>query len=129
VEDGQATLELDRDASCGSCGLCGAAGGGKMRLVLDAIEGISPGQTVIVAIDRTVSIRGIALLFGLPLLGLVIGALVGFTWPIPSLSAEASGALLAVALLVVALLFAMLYDRKVASKSTPQPIILRIESE
>ena len=125
----QATVEMDRSARCGGCGLCASAGGGKMRLRLGALERLEPGQTVIVAIDRAVSLRSILLLLGLPLLGLIGGAVVGHSWPIFGLSADGSSVLLAVALLAVAFLIALIYDRKVASKTTPQPTILRIDKE
>ena len=133
VEGGKATVELDRNERCDGCGLCAATGGGQMRLVLDATalldKGLRPGRTVIVAIDRSVSLRSVFLLFGLPLVGLVAGAAIGHVCPLPGMKPDASSALLAVVLLVAAFVVALLYERKFAAKTLPQPTILRIESE
>ena len=128
MENGVAMVELDPQERCAGCGLC-AASEGKMRLTLDAVEGLKPGQVVIVGIDRSRFLRSLFLLFGLPLIGLVAGAVLGAAHPIPGMTGDASAAVLAVVLLVAAFLVALLYDRKVAAKAMPQPTILRIESE
>jgi len=128
VDGGKATVELAPHEGCGSCGLCLAAGK-KMRLALDAVDGVQPGQTVIVAIDRSVSLRSVFLLFGLPLLGLVAGAVIGQVLPVPGVAPDASSLLYAVVLMMAALLAAVLYDRKAAARTAPRPTILRIESK
>ena len=122
-------MELERTRGCGSCGLCSAGDGGRMRLVLKPIEGLRSGQTVVVAVDRSVSMRSVLLLFGLPLAGLVGGAVLGRFLPIPGLGADLSSAALAVAFLAVTLGVAVLYERRLAPRSLPPPRILRIESE
>jgi len=127
VAGGRATVELEPHEGCGSCGLCLAAGK-KMRLELDAIDGVRPGQAVIVAIERSVSFRIAFMLFGLPLVGLVGGVVIGQVWPVPGATVDASSLLCAAALLVAGLFAAILYDRKVA-RTAPRPTILRIESK
>ena len=129
VEDGKATVELDHKGRCVGCGLCSSAAAGKMHLVLEAIENLEPGQTVIVAIDRSVSLRSVFLLSGLPLIGLVVGAAVGHLWPVFGLAPDASSVLLSLVFLAAAFLIAVLYDRKVAAKTMREPTILRIESD
>ena len=128
VDGGKATVEFDPHEGCGSCGLCLAAAK-KMRLELDSIDGLEPGQRVIVAISRALSLRGVFVLFGLPLLGLVAGSVIGQVLPVPGVAPDASSLLYAVVLLVAALLAAVLYDRKVAARTAPRPTILRIESK
>jgi positive regulator of sigma E activity len=129
VEDGKATVELDQGEQCGSCGLCVSAAGRKMSLVVDAVEGLEPGQAVVVAIDRSTSFASIFFLFGLPLAGLIAGAVLGRAAPFFGLPPDVSAVLLGVTLLVAAFFVAAVYDRKVAAKRLPKPTILRIESQ
>ncbi len=126
VQDGQATLELEAQACCGSCGLCRAFGGG-MRLDVEAVEGLKPGQTVVVAQSRGGSLMSVFLLFGLPLIGLVAGVLLGRVWMLPGLTSDGSSVLLGVAGMGAAFLVAVMYDRKFAGKSIPRPVIVKIE--
>jgi positive regulator of sigma E activity len=123
-----ATVELDRSAACGGCRLCSAFGD-KMRLDLPAIEGLEPGQRVVVGLTGSVSMRSVLLLFGLPLVGLVAGALLGQAAPIPGLSADATSAVLAFALLAAAFGVALLYERTAAARSLPHPTILRMDTQ
>jgi len=129
VSAGQATVEMEPSARCGGCGLCAGTGAGKMRLRLEALDGLEPGQVVIVAVERAVSLRSVGLLLGLPLLGLVGGAVLGHAHPVLGLSPDGSSVLLAIALLGLAFFVALLYDRKVASRTAPRPTILRVEKE
>ncbi len=126
VEGGKATLELERSERCGTCGLCSGAAG-TLRLTVDAVPGLKPGQKVVIAIDRSVSLRSVLLLFGLPLAGLVVGAVVGHTWPFGGLTPDVCSVILAGALLVVSFLVARACDRRTKGASV-QPAILRIES-
>jgi len=126
VEGARATVELERSERCAGCGLCAALSGGKMRLVLDAVDGLEPGQAVVVALDRSVSLRSVLLLFGLPLAGLVGGVLIGRWVSLPGLSKDAASALLAVILLVAAFRIALLCERR-AARTLPRPTIVRIE--
>jgi len=127
VEDGKATVELSQSEDCKSCGLCVSAAGRKMSLVVDAVDGLEPGQTVIVAIDRSTSLVSVFFLFGLPLAGLIIGAVIGHFLPFPGMSRDASAVLLGIALFAAAFLVAFIYDRTVAQKRMPKPTIVRIE--
>ena len=100
-----------------------------MSLEVDAVEGIGPGRKVVVAVDRSVSLAGIFFLFGLPLVGLVAGAVIGHFCPFFGLSGEASAVVLGLALQAAAFVVALVYDRKVAAKRTPKPRIVRIDPE
>lgn len=100
-----------------------------MQLVLDAIEGLEPDQAVVVAVDRSVSLRSVFLLLGVPLVGFIGGAVLGHARPLPGMTPDGSAALLAIALLGVAFTGAILYERRAAAKTVPQPTILRIETK
>jgi sigma-E factor negative regulatory protein RseC len=126
VKDGRATLELAQSDHCKSCGICACGAGSMMRVEVQAIEGLRPGQSVVVAIDRSVSISSALVLFGLPLLGLISGALLGHHVPLLGMSRDLSAALLGLGLVAVAFLVALLYERKVARYKHPEPSILRI---
>ena len=60
-----------------------------MWLVVDAIDGLGPGQIVVVAIDRSVSFASVFFLFGLPLAGLIAGALIGHSFPVFGIAPDA----------------------------------------
>ncbi len=98
-----------------------------MRLTVDAVDGLEPGQKVVVAIDRSVSLRSVLLLFGLPLAGLVAGAVAGNTWPFLGLTRDACSVVLAGVLLVVSFLVARRCDRR-TKREPERPAIVRIES-
>ncbi|MFH1731362.1 MAG: SoxR reducing system RseC family protein [Planctomycetota bacterium] len=129
VDRGKATVELDQSDHCRSCGLCVSAAGRKMSLVVDAIDGLGPGRTVVVAIDRSASFASVFFLFGLPLAGLIAGALIGYSFPVFGMTPDASAAVLGIGFLVAAFFVALLYDRKFAAKRIPSPTIVRIEPE
>jgi len=128
VEHGTATVEMRPSPGCGSCGRCSAEHGGKMKLTLDAIEGVEVGQTVVVAVDRAFSVMGALMLFGLPLAGLIGGVLLGQAWSFPGLSADASSAVFGVFFTADAFIMALIFERKVAAKRIQPPRIVRIES-
>ena len=99
-----------------------------MTLDLDAVEGIEPGSRVVVAIDRS-PLAGTLVLFGLPLAGLVGGAVIGYVFPFLGMSADGSAAILGLVFLVLAFLAAIVYDRKVAARRTPKPRIVSVVTE
>ena len=129
IDDGKATVELSQGEHCKSCGLCVSAAGRKMSLVVDAVAGLEPGNTVTIAIDRSTSLVSVFFLFGLPLAGLIIGAAIGHFLPFPGVSRDVSAVLLGIALFVVAFVVAFVYDRTVAQKHMPKPTIVRIETQ
>ncbi len=103
--------------------------GERMHLVLDAIEGLEPGRTVIVAVNTDCSLLSVSLLFGLPLVALVAGVIVGYAWPVPGLTSDGSAILTSAALLAAAGLVVLIYGRKAAARKMPRPAVLRIEPE
>jgi positive regulator of sigma E activity len=132
VADDHAVVELDPAACCGACGLCNAVAG-KMRLELptgdlpdDMAAALRPGRSVVVGVPRGVPATSMLLVFGLPLLGLVGGALLGYSVPVPTLGRDLSAAVFGIGLLAVALVVAIVADRRLGHR-LPRPRLLRIE--
>ncbi|RLK50308.1 RseC/MucC-like positive regulator of sigma(E) [Alkalispirillum mobile] len=85
-EEGNAWVEVRRQSTCSGCAASAGCGtgalgrwlpGGTTRLrVVDPI-GVQPGQRVLLAIPDGAVLRGSALLYLVPLLCLLVGALAG----------------------------------------------------
>lgn len=127
VREGRATVEIEPSERCAACALGAMCGVGALRLEVDAVDGLESGQTVILEVDRSGALRGVLLLFGLPLAGLVSAVVLGRYHPLFGLSADGSSVLLGVLLLAAAFAAAFLYEKMVASKRLPEPIIVRTE--
>ena len=125
VDGGVATVELGRSEACAACGLCGAHGG-RMRMTVDAVRDVAPGRQVLVAVDRSVPLIGILLLFGFPMLGLVAGALLGHAYPFAGLSPDGAAVTLAGVFLAATFAVALVYDRTIAARTMPRPHIVRV---
>lgn len=127
VEGGKVLVELEPTAACKGCGLCGNMDGGRMRLEVEAVEGVRPGQRVVVSVDRSMPLRSALFLFGLPAVGFIGGLVLGQYWAVTGLGADGSSAAFGLGLLLVAYVVARVYDRKVAARRSP-PALVRIET-
>ncbi|MFO7898783.1 MAG: SoxR reducing system RseC family protein [Planctomycetota bacterium] len=127
VREGRATVEIEPSEHCAGCALGAMCGAGKLRLEVDGVDGLERGQSVILAVDRSAALRGVLLLFGLPLVGLVSGVVLGRYHPVLGLSADGSSLLLGVLFLAAAFAAAFLYEKTIASKRLPEPSIVRTE--
>lgn len=88
VADGRAEVETQRASACGACSTqasCGAGGSLLTELfgnrptrlwVLNSIQA-QPGEHVVVGLPERSLSRAAALLYGLPVIGLILGALAG----------------------------------------------------
>ncbi len=99
----QAELELRRDSSCGGCEVrdgCGIGALGRLlgrrrnSLVIDTDRRLRPGDRVVLALPERALVRLGLLVYGLPLAGLLGGALLpAALWPgAPDAVAVISGA-------------------------------------
>ena len=89
--DTQAELELRRDSSCGGCEVrdgCGIGALGRLlgrrrkSLVIDTDRRLRPGDRVVLALPERALVRLSLLVYGLPLAGLLGGALLpAALWP------------------------------------------------
>ena len=87
----QVELELERDSSCGGCELrdgCGVGALGRLlgrrrkSLRVDTTRRLAPGDRVLLALPERALVRLSLLLYGLPLVGLLGGALLpALLWP------------------------------------------------
>lgn len=66
-------LEKGKDAHCVSCGLCSKLQNG--RFFLEAINNgrVKTGDIVVVRIDDSVVLKGIFFVYGLPVVGFIVG--------------------------------------------------------
>lgn len=127
VRGDRATVQMKPTPHCGGCAMSAMCQAGTLRLELDAVDGLEPGQTVILSVDQSLAMRSILLLFGLPLAGLVAGAVLGQSVPLFGLSPDGSSLVFAVLFVAAALVITFGYERMVASKQFPEPKILRVE--
>ena len=91
VEGAQAELELQRDSSCGGCEVrdaCGIGALGRLlgqrrkSLVIDTERRLRPGDRVVLALPERALVRLSLLVYGLPVAGLLGGALLpAALWP------------------------------------------------
>ncbi len=87
----QVELELQRDSSCNGCELvdgCGVGALGRLlgrrrkSLVIDTDRRLQPGDRVVLAVPERALVRMSLLVYGLPLVGLLGGALLpAALWP------------------------------------------------
>ena len=129
VRDGKAVVEMAHSGSCDRCRVCAVGGGGRMRIEVDAPEGIVAGTPV--EVDVPVGRLSAALtVYLIPLGALLLGAMLGnwigeTYWPksqFPGLVAI----ILALGFVVAAFLGVAMWERKAARKRPP-PTIRRID--
>ena len=98
-----------------------------MKLEVNAVEGLRLGHKVVVKLDTGNWLLAMVMMFGLPLIGLVLGAVLGQAAPVLG-SRNAASVLYGVILMAFAFVLAVTYDRKV-SRHLPPPTIIRIEPD
>ncbi|MFC1806676.1 SoxR reducing system RseC family protein, partial [Planctomycetota bacterium] len=115
--------------ACGSCCACAAIGGGERELELTASDPPAVGSRVVVEVVTPNAVLSALLVFGIPLLGLVGGVLIGQHWQPLGLSGNADGLVLGFGLLILLLGAAAAVDRFVLRKRLPDPTIVAVLSE
>jgi len=125
VKPGQALVETVRSGSCEQCGArhaCGATGGGReARVWADDPVGVRPGERVVIAVPEGTVLRASFLVYLVPVLALVLGALVGDALA-PSLGWSADLAAAGLGLGCMALAF--LASRYLGGRTAPGPTIV-----
>jgi len=122
---GRALVETTRSASCDSCGArhaCGCMGGGREARVWVADPlGVAPGDRVIVAVPEGTVLRASVLVYLVPVLALVAGAVVGNELaPSLGLSPDLGSA----ALGLISMVLAFLASRFLGGRSVQGPTII-----
>ncbi len=125
VKAGRALVETTRSASCDSCGArhaCGCMGGGReARVWAENPLGAGPGEQVVIAVPEGTVLRASVLVYLVPVLALVAGALLGNSlapaWGLsPDLGAAGLG--------ILAMALAFLASRFLGGRSAPGPTII-----
>lgn len=135
VEDDVVWVETRRKSTCGSC----AARSGCGISVLDRLfasqrpclrvlagPGYQPGEEVVIGIREQALVRGSLAVYTVPLLGLMLGALVGTLAAGQGLtaSAELSSILLGVAGFIAGLWWVRRFTGRIRSDKRYQPVVL-----
>ncbi len=136
VEEGAAWVETQRQGSCGHCAARGACGTsvlaqvvGRRTARIRALNpvGARPGEQVLIGIREGALLRGSFMLYGLPLLGLIGGGVLG-DWVGRHLAlgdSELLSLVLAAAGFGVGMALVRRFGRRIRSDARYQPVILK----
>ena len=109
--DGTARVMVIRESACsGDCHKCSGCGAVTQSMLLQARNpiGAKPGELVRIASDSGPVLKAAAILYMLPLVLFIAGYLAGMQWHLGGLTGSAA--------FVLAILLAILYDRRVGKK-------------
>ncbi len=131
-----ATVQAVRHSACGSCHAaagCGTSlldrflGRRPLRLRLRNALGVTAGEVVIIGVPEGSMLRAAASAYLGPLAGLLLGALAGRHWPLPSASVGSEWPSLVGAGIgfLLALRLVGRYGRSLAQDPRFQPVLLR----
>ena len=126
IENAQATVEITGCESCGGCRICATFGDSSKRLVVNAIPGLRIQQRVRIEGLGVSSWLGVAMVFVVPLLGLVLGVILGQAIPVAGLTPDTFSIILGLGLLGAGFGGALLYERLVLRRKKVSPHIARI---
>jgi sigma-E factor negative regulatory protein RseC len=120
VERDRAWVEFAASSACASCGACHQAASGKMMLEAENPVGAKMGDRVEVEISSAARVLGPLLVFGTPILFLLLGIIIG------GLISETAGIVLGIIFLVVGFLFLKLIDEYVTRQKKFRNRIIRV---
>ena len=123
-----ARVQVEQGPHCGSCCACSALSGGSAELDVPTDTTLEVGSRVVVEIPEQSSWVSSLLLFGLPLVGLVAGVVVGQEWQPFGLGSNGAALILGFGLLVVLFAVSAAIDRAFVRKRQPQPSIVQVLS-
>ena len=126
IENGQATVEITGCESCGGCRICATFGDSSKRLVVNAIPGLRIQQRVRIEGLGTSSWLGTFLVFVVPVVGLILGIILGQVIPVAGLSPDTFSLLLGLGLLGLGFTGAHLYERAVLRPQPFAPYIAQV---
>lgn len=129
--DEEAVVQFNREEDgCVGCGCCEAFGEGSHRICVANPLGAEQGQLVRVEFDPAQSLKSGSIIFIVPVLSLVVGALVGHSFGVNMghSDPEVLSALFALAALACSVLFMMFCDRSLGKKRFVRPRIVEILS-
>jgi len=130
-EDGWARVVTDRSDACGDCGAshCCASFGSSSEMVIKALNraGAGVGDLVSLKLSSGTVLKGAAILYLIPVAGLMSGAVtgVGLSQRLP-ISETGAAALLGFAGLILGFIITGLISRRMSAGSRLTPVITRI---
>ena len=128
ISGGKAKVSLPRKEGCAGCGRCSFAVGGKnMLLEAENDAGGRPGDEVEVNVPSRDPLQASLLIFGLPLLAFLVGAIIGY-WIFQSFGADPDfGAILiGAAGLVAVFLWVRSRERRRSSTGDGRVAVIRV---
>ena len=123
VKDKKAKIEIKRSKSCRGCGLCSLNPSGMMVTEVEDPIGVKVGDRVQVEIPDKDFLKAVFILYLVPVIGLITGALIGSKFN-PRMSIF--GGFIGLALSFV---FVHYYDRKMGRRKSPYSRITKILKE
>jgi len=131
-----AWVETERKSACSSCSANKGCGTGALSKVyanrfsrVKALNQINaaPGETVVLGLEEDALVRGSLAVYGLPLLGLVLAAMLGDALANEMAVEQADGmiAIFGIVGLFAGFYLVRLFSRKISHDERYQPIVLR----
>jgi len=127
--DGWAQVEIDRNDACSHCGSCRVSFGSNSEMTIKALNraGAGVGDLVSMHLSSGTIVKGAAILYLIPMAGLMSGALtgVGLSERLP-ISETGAVTLLSLAGLILGFIITTFISRWMSARRRLSPIITRI---
>lgn len=123
--DGKIIVKIERHSACGACKACETGEKREMILELEDTLNAQKGDIVEIELDDSAILRGAALFYGVPLLGLMAGILAGKSvaeiagLPLPT---ELISALMGLVFLVAALIVVKICGSRNRARYKPKAV-------
>ncbi|WP_413110977.1 SoxR reducing system RseC family protein [Thaumasiovibrio sp. DFM-14] len=139
VESGCVTVSCEQKSSCGHCGSRDTCGSGivstampakqhHIRIVTD--ETLSVGQWIEIGLPEQTVVRSAVLIYLLPLVAMLLGAVLGQWWFSPNTSMHEGGTIMVAGLFFgLTFLGVKQYSQRLEADSDYQPRVLRVFGE
>jgi len=128
VEGDNAFVEVERTSACAQCGLQEVeelVGGKPVFMALNTAKA-TVGETVKVRVQAVAYLKASAFIYGIPILFLIIGALLGFYLAGESgISSDIMSALLSMAGLIIGIVILFLFRRR-GTRKEYTPVIVKV---
>lgn len=126
VNQGKLIVNIKRHPACGACKACNMGEDRVMSLELDNSIDAHEGDKVKIELDDSIILKGALVVYGLPLLGLMIGILLGSKIAIyMNRPYEIIGAICGIVSMLVTFLFIKRYNSR--NKDQYKPRLIKIE--
>jgi len=134
INDQTAKILIARHTACGDCGAC-QVGRENLNMILSAENtvGGKPGDTVEIELQTENFLFASFIMYGIPLLGLIIGLIGGYyvavSMDYDTSTAELVGAVSGLVLLALSYLGIKLNESKIKTMKKFKPVLVRVINE